>query len=145
MRLNVASTKTRLQKLELYIGELKKQQALGIEQFERDFTVQLAVERAFQAAIECCVDTGNHLVSVYGLGRPEEQRDIFSILAKAGYLEDEYARQMAEMVSFRNRIVRIYWAIDVRRLYRYLQEDVSLLERFRMFTLQILEAEESRD
>ena len=80
---------------------------------------------------------------MYGLGRPEEQRDVFPILAKAGYLDDEYARQMAEMVSFRNRIVHIYWDVDLRRLYRYLQEDVSLLERFRTFTLQILEAEES--
>lgn len=46
---NVASIKTRLQKLEQYIAELKKQQSLSFEQFERDFTVQLAVERAFQA------------------------------------------------------------------------------------------------
>ena len=39
MRLNVASTKTRLQKLERYIAELKKQQTLSIEQFERDFLI----------------------------------------------------------------------------------------------------------
>lgn len=143
MKLNIASIKTRLQKLEQYIAELKKQQRLGFEQFERDFTVQLAVERAFQAAIECCTDIGNHIISVYALGRPEEQKDIFLILAKAGYLNEGYARQMAEMVSFRNRIVHVYWDIDLWRLYRYLQEDVPLLERFRTFVLQILEAEEA--
>ncbi len=47
---NVASIKTRLQKLEQFIAELKRQQNLTLNQFERDFTVQLAVERAFQAA-----------------------------------------------------------------------------------------------
>jgi hypothetical protein len=36
MKLNVASIKTRLQKLELYIAELKKQRALSFEQFEQD-------------------------------------------------------------------------------------------------------------
>ncbi|MEW6233012.1 MAG: DUF86 domain-containing protein [Chloroflexota bacterium] len=145
MKLNVASIKTRSQKLEQYIAELKKQQTLSFEQFERDFTVQLAVERAFQAATECCTDIGNHVISVYGLERPEEQRDVFLILAKTGYLDDEYARQMGEMVSFRNRIVHIYWGIDVRRLYRYLQEDVPLFEKFRNFALQIIEAEGSGD
>ena len=34
MKLNVASIKTRLQKLEQYIGELRKQQSLSFEQFE---------------------------------------------------------------------------------------------------------------
>jgi uncharacterized protein YutE (UPF0331/DUF86 family) len=145
MKLNIASIKTRSQKLEQYIAELKKQQTLRFEQFERDFTVQLAVERAFQAATECCTDIGNHIISVYRLERPEEQRDVFLILAKTGYLDDEYARQMGEMVSFRNRIVHIYWGIDVQRLYRYLQEDVPLFEKFRTFAFQIVEAEESGD
>jgi uncharacterized protein YutE (UPF0331/DUF86 family) len=141
MKLNVASIKTRLQKLEQYIAELKKQQTLSFEQFEQDLTVQLAVERAFQAATECCTDIGNHIISVYGLDRPEEQRDVFRILAKTGYLDDEYAQQMSEMVSFRNRIVHIYWDIDLQRLHRYLHEDVPLFERFRTFALQIIEAE----
>jgi uncharacterized protein YutE (UPF0331/DUF86 family) len=45
------------------------------------------------------------------------------------------------MVSFRNRIVHIYWDIDLRRLYRYLHKDVPLFEKFRTFALQIVEAE----
>lgn len=130
-----------MQKLEQYIAELKKQQTLSFEQFEQSLTVQLAVERAFQAATECCTDIGNHIISVYGLDKPEEQRDVFLILARTGYLDDEYARQMGEMVSFRNRIVHIYWDIDLRRLHRYLHEDVPLFERFRTFALQIIEAE----
>jgi len=145
MKLNVASIKTRLQKLEQYIAELKKHQALSFEQFEQNFTVQLAIERAFQAATECCTDISSHIISVYGLERPEEQRDIFLILAKMGYLDGEYARQMSELVSFRNRIVHIYWDMDLRRLYHYLQKDVPLFERFRTFALQTIEAEESAE
>jgi uncharacterized protein YutE (UPF0331/DUF86 family) len=82
---------------------------------------------------------------VYGLERPEVQRDVFLILARTGYLDDEYARRMSEMVSFRNLIVHVYWTIDVQRLYRYLHEDVALFESFRDFALQIIEAEESGD
>jgi uncharacterized protein YutE (UPF0331/DUF86 family) len=99
------------------------------------------VERAFQAAIECCTDIANHLISVYRLTRPENQKDIFPILARAGYLDDDYAQAMSEMVQFRNRIVHLYWAVDVERLHHYLQTDIPLLERFEVFALQLIEVE----
>ena len=69
MSLNVPSIERRLRKLEQYIAELKRQQKQNRETFTRDFAAQLAVERAFQAAIECCIDTANHVISVYGLER----------------------------------------------------------------------------
>lgn len=132
-------------KLDQYIGELKKQQRLDLDEFKDDFTVQLAVERAFQAAIECCVDIANHIISVYGLQRPEEQRDVFPILAKTGYFDKSYADSMCEMVAFRNRIVHLYWDIKVDRLYYYLHHDIPLLEKFRTFALQIIEVEKERE
>lgn len=48
---------------------------------------------------------------------------------------------MAALVAFRNRIVHLYWDVDVQRLYQYLQQDLPLLHRFRDFVLQILTAE----
>jgi uncharacterized protein YutE (UPF0331/DUF86 family) len=104
-------------------------------------TRQLAVERAFQAAIESCMDIAAHIVSVYRLGHPQESRDVFRFLVEAGYLDDSFGEAMMGMVRLRNRIVHLYWDIDVERLYQYLQEDVTLLHQFRDFTLQILIAE----
>jgi uncharacterized protein YutE (UPF0331/DUF86 family) len=130
-----------LQKLEQYIAELEKQQSLTLETFKNDLTRQLAVERAFQAAIESCMDIAAHIVSVYRLGHPQESRDVFRFLVEAGYLDDSFGEAMMGMVRLRNRIVHLYWDIDVERLYQYLQEDVTLLHQFRDFTLQILIAE----
>lgn len=45
-------------------------------------------------------------------------------------------------VGFRNRIVHLYWDIDVERLHQYFQDDVPLLRRFHDFTVQVLTAEE---
>ncbi len=56
MKLNVSSIRQRLQRLERYITELEKQQSATLRTFKSDFTRQLAVERAFQAAIESCTD-----------------------------------------------------------------------------------------
>jgi uncharacterized protein YutE (UPF0331/DUF86 family) len=134
-----------LQKLEQYIDELEKQQSITVEAFRSDFTRQLAVERAFQAAIEGCVDVAAHIVSVYQLGHPNESRDVFKFLIEAGYLEQDFGQAMMAMIGLRNRLVHLYWDIDVEKLYQYLQEDVALLRQFRDFTLQILTAEQDME
>jgi uncharacterized protein YutE (UPF0331/DUF86 family) len=131
-----------LQKLEQYINELEKHRPVTLEKFRSDFTSQLAVERAFQAAIESCTDIAAHLVSVYQLGHPQESRDIYQFLVQAGYLDQDFAQDMMGMVGFRNRLVHLYWDLDVEKLHQYLQQDIELLHRFRDFTLQILTAEE---
>ncbi len=143
MNLNVSSIRQRSQKLEQYIAELEKQQAVTIENLKSDFTRQLAVERAFQAAIESCTDIATHIVSVYRLGHPQESRDVFRFLIEAGYLDAAFGEAMIALVGFRNRIVHLYWDVDVERLHQYLQEDIGLLRQFHDFTLQILEAEET--
>ena len=145
MKLNVSSIKQRLQKLEQYISELEKQQPITLEKFKVDFTRQLAVERAFQAAIESCTDIAAHIVSVYQLGHPQESRDVYQFLIDTGYLDRPFGETMMAMVGFRNRLVHLYWDVDVEKLYQYLQEDVTLLRQFRDFTLQIITAEEDSD
>jgi len=142
MKLNVSSIRQRLLKLESYIAELEKQRAVALEAFRADLTRQLAVERAFQAAVESCTDIAAHIVSIYQLGHPQESRDVYRFLAEAGYLDPAFGEAMMAMVGFRNRLVHLYWEVDVERLYRYLQEDVALLCRFRDFALQILAAED---
>ena len=61
---------------------------------------------------------------------------------EAGYLDTSFGEAMMGMVAFRNRIVHLYWDVDVERLYQYLQEDLPLLRKFRDFALQVLIAEE---
>lgn len=95
-----------------------------------------------QAAIETCSDISSHVVSTYGLGQPQSQRDLFLLLANAGYLEPDYANIMGEMVSLRNRLVHLYWDVDVERIYAYLQTDLVFLEHFRDFSLELLAAEQ---
>ena len=142
MKLNVSSIRQRLQKLERYIAELEKHHVVTLATFKSDFTRQLAVERAFQAAIESCTDIAAHIVSVCQLGHPQESRDVYRFLVETGYVDLSFGEAMMAMVGFRNRLVHLYWDVDVERLYQYLQQDVSLLRGFRDFTLQVLTAEE---
>lgn len=81
-------------------------------------------------------------MSVYQLGHPQESRDVFQFLIEAGYFDQTFGNAMIAMVSFRNRLVHLYWDVDVEKLHQYLQEDVKILRQFRDFTLQILTSEE---
>jgi hypothetical protein len=55
------------------------------EKLKTDFTRQLAVERAFQAAVESCTDIAAHIVSAYQLRHPQESRDVYQFLIDANY------------------------------------------------------------
>ena len=142
MTLNVKSIRIRLRKLDQYIGELEKHQHQTLDEFTDDYTAQLATERALQAAVETCTDIASHIVTTYALGKPESQRDMFSLLADAGYLDSEYAATMCDMVSLRNRLVHLYWDVNVARLHGYLQTDLAYLTRFRDFVLGLLAIED---
>jgi uncharacterized protein YutE (UPF0331/DUF86 family) len=128
--------------LQRYIAELEKLQRVPFDDFQADFTLQLATERAFQASIESCVDIASHLISTYQLGQPQESRDVFRLLVQAGYITQDYGEAMMAMVSFRNRLVHLYWDVDLERLYTYLQTDIDLLQQFYVFGLALLQADE---
>ena len=97
MTLNVQSIRQRLHRLEQYIAELEKQREGTLPTFRTDFTRQLAVERAFQAAIESCTDIAAHIVSVYHLGHPKESRDVYRFLIEAGYLDEAFGQALTRV------------------------------------------------
>lgn len=117
----------------------KGSRAIPGRKYQADEFAQSSCERYMQVAIECCTDIASHLLSAYGLRRPAERRDVFRVLAEAGYLEPDYAERMVQMVQLRNRLVHLYWDIDPAKMYHYLQNDLALLQRFRAFTVAILE------
>ena len=142
--LNGKSITERLEHLRARVRALKRFQALSLEAYLADFTSQSAVERHFQVAIECCTDIAAHIVAVKGLKRPDERRDVFLSLAEGGYLESDYATMMSDMVGLRNRLVHLYLAIEPKKMYQYLQDDVVHLETFEAFVVALLEQEISR-
>ncbi len=71
-----------------------------------------SIKYNFIAAIECCIDVGQHLCAVQGWGPPASNADTFVILASHGVLDDEIADRMARASRFRNVLVHEY--IEIR-------------------------------
>jgi len=56
---------------------------------------------------------GHHLIRRERLGVPQSARDVFALLARAGWTTPELAEQLKRMVGFRNIAVHDYQALQL--------------------------------
>ncbi len=82
-------------------------------------------------AIESAIDICNHLISKNSFRAPESYSDVFKVMAENNVLPLELVEEKLEaMARFRNRLVHIYWDIELDLLYQILQENLSDLDLF---------------
>ena len=103
--------------------------------FATDFTRQDAAVLNIQRACEACLDMGQHLIRRDRLGLPQSARDVFALLAQAGWMDATLQDTMQRMVGFRNIAVHDYQKL----LLPILQRVVTVhLNDFLRFTAAIL-------
>jgi uncharacterized protein YutE (UPF0331/DUF86 family) len=110
----------RLQEILSFTKELEEFGNISKDDFFKNSERQYAVMHVLQLAIEACLSLGNHIIARERLGVPQNYQDTFSLLEKAKVLKPEFAEEMKKMARFRNRLVHIYWEIDVPQLYEIL-------------------------
>ena len=120
----------RLKLLVGYIADLEDEQGTDWERFVGDKKLRRYVERTLQLAIECCLDIGNHIISAKGLREPQDNRDVFRVLAEAGYLPGDLLPACERMAGFRNVLVHEYARIDPAIVFAALKRRVPDLRRF---------------
>ena len=81
--------------------------------FARDLTRQDAIVLNLQRACEASIDLAMHLVRVRRLGVPQESREAFDLLERAGLINSDRALRMKRMVGFRNVAVHDYRKLDL--------------------------------
>lgn len=81
--------------------------------FAMDFTRQDAAILNIQRACEAALDIGQHLVRRNKLGIPQSARDVFALLAQAGFIDLTLADSLKKMVGFRNIAVHDYQSLQL--------------------------------
>ena len=66
---------------------------------------KLAVERAFQEAIEACLDLGRRVLIAVGVPLPDTNREVFLLLARQGLVPEDRVERWADMAGFCNVLV----------------------------------------
>ena len=81
--------------------------------FATNFTRQDAAILNIQRACEAALDMGQHLIRRDRLGVPQSARDVFTLLAQAGRIEQPLAEALQRMVGFRNIAVHDYQTLQL--------------------------------
>ncbi|NLK18666.1 MAG: DUF86 domain-containing protein [Synergistaceae bacterium] len=105
--------------------------------FEQDFLKQDAIALNIQRAAELCIDLPNHVVKTLKLGIPKESRESFLLLAGAGLIGWEMARDLGRMVGFRNVLVHDYRDLDVAIMKDVVENRLDLFVEFTAAVLRI--------
>lgn len=80
---------------------------------ESDIREARFVEHTLQIAIQAALDTASHIVSDDRLGEPRTNRELFDLLARAGWIPPALADTLRDMAGFRNILVHGYDTVDL--------------------------------
>ncbi len=105
--------------------------------FATDYTRQDAAILNIQRACEAALDMGQHLIRRERLGVPQSSRDVFTLLAQAGWIAPSLAEGLKRMVGFRNIAVHDYQTLQLpiiasiieKHLHEFLDYSKALLLR----------------
>ncbi len=80
---------------------------------EEDVKEERFVLHTLQLAVQAALDAASHVVSDARLGEPERSRDLFPLLARAGWISRELSDRLERMAGFRNLLVHEYGIVDL--------------------------------
>lgn len=99
--------------IERCVARAREEYAKGADSFTIDHTRQDAAILNIQRACEAALDMGQHLIRRDQLGVPQSARDVFALLAQAGWISAPLAERLQKMVGFRNIAVHDYQALQL--------------------------------
>jgi uncharacterized protein YutE (UPF0331/DUF86 family) len=122
-----------------YLKKLAILAALPEEDFIQDFTKVESTKHLLQVSIECCLDIAHHIVADEGYRTPADYYDTFVVLYENQIVPESFMPTLRQMVSFRNRVVHLYWDVDDVTVYRILQENLGDFETYVGYVLDFVQ------
>jgi uncharacterized protein YutE (UPF0331/DUF86 family) len=100
----------RLAFVETCVRELRS--LAQIDAIDTDVREERFVEHTLQLAIQAALDVASHVVSDERLGEPASNKELFELLARAGWLDAAQVPALRDMAGFRNVLVHGYADVD---------------------------------
>ncbi|MEK7215743.1 MAG: DUF86 domain-containing protein [Chloroflexota bacterium] len=105
--------------------------------FADDYLKQDAIAMNLQRACELTIDIANHLIKIKKLGLPQDSRDSFALLHRAGLITVEQMNGLQAMVGFRNTLVHQYQAMDTAIMVNVIERHLRDLLDFANRALEV--------
>jgi len=114
--------------IETCVQELRTQ--AQIDRIDDDVRERRFVEHTLQVAIQAALDAASHVVSDGRLGEPATSRELFELLATAGWIDRPLMERLRRMVGMRNILVHGYTKVDPAQLRLAVTNDLGDLLAF---------------
>lgn len=124
------SVLSKIERLELYIRDLREAQPRNFEAYERDKMLRRYTERMLHMAIDTCIQVGLGILTAEALRRPENYHDIFIVLGENGILPPTLVDSLTALVEFRNLLVYEHTAVDDAMVYGFAKKRLDDLSAF---------------
>ncbi len=116
-----------LERLEFLRNEVRylkeeRDRLRSFQEYQENVRLRRAVERSLQISIEACLDIGRRLIALEGFRFPEDNKDVFQVLAEEGVVPRELLPALLDMARFRNIVVHNYAKLDDARVYGILKK-----------------------
>lgn len=100
------------------------------ENLKEDMIKYWGIERGLHISIECVMDIANIIISSIGIEKPDTYREIILALGKEKVIPLEFAKQIANMASFRNILVHDYMKVEEDIMIDVLKNRLEDFSRF---------------
>lgn len=88
------------------------------------------IERGIQICIECVIDISNVIISTLDIEKPDTYKECILVLGNEGILPKKFAKEISNMVSFRNILVHDYMKIDEEIIINVLKNNLGDFAKF---------------
>ncbi len=102
----------KLTNLTQYIKELQPLTNYTIKEYSENYFIKRTGERLVQLIVENIVDVNSMIIAEEKQPPPKDYYVSFEIMAKLGYLPEQFAEELAPFTGMRNRIVHEYDKIE---------------------------------
>ena len=123
---------SRLKLRDEYTDELReyRSRAISLAVYTETKMLRRSVERCLQAAVEVCLDIGSRLIAMEGFRYPQDDQDVFKVLAEEKVVSALLLIGLQDFARFRNLIVHDYAKIDDARVYQLLKTRLDDFDAF---------------
>lgn len=124
--------------IERCIQQINQYYALASDlPFDSDYLKQDAIAMNLQRACELSIDIANHLIRTKKLGLPQDSKETFTLLQRAGLIDAPMMESLHGMVGFRNILVHEYRRLDLNILVDVIEHRLGELLDFANLALDL--------
>lgn len=113
-----------------HLNRVIEKRNVDLNGFIEDIDRQEIILFNIQAAVQNCIDIAAHIISEEGFGVPGSTTEMFYVLGKNAYLDNNLTQKMVKAVGFRNLTVHEYGKIELGQVYEIAQNDINDLNEF---------------